>query len=171
MCGSNCEEELYSTIYHGNASVYQQKNQVEKALEFYEKTLNIEFNILPANHPSIAITLNSIGLLYLQMDDYPKTLEKFLKCLPIMLPTLSNNHPELAVIYMNIGLVYKEQNEISKSIEHLLEAEQIIDRSTLTFNHNLRENLYHLLMTVSRGNNMIDLSIRMHHKTMDVLKA
>jgi tetratricopeptide (TPR) repeat protein len=167
----NNYEELCSTIYHGMATIYQQKGQPETALEFYEKALKIEMNILPSNHPSIAITFDNIGQLYFEMKDYSKALENFLKAFPIMLSTLPSNHPQLALLYANIGLAYEEQNETSKAIEYLLEAEQILDRSTLTSDHSLREGIYRTLAIVSRDNKMIDLSIRMHQKLIDVCKA
>jgi tetratricopeptide (TPR) repeat protein len=170
-CRIEYEEELFSTIYHGMATTFVQKGQLKTALEFYDKTSKIELNILPSNHPSIAMTFNNIGQLYFEMKDYSKALENFLKAFPIMLSTLPNNHPQLAQLYANIGSAYSKQNEISKSIKYLLEAEQIIDRSTLTSDHQLREDIYRTLGIVSRDNKMIDLSIRMHYRLIDILKA
>jgi tetratricopeptide (TPR) repeat protein len=165
------EGELYSTIYNGMAAIFQQKGQLETALKFYEKTLKIELAILPSGHPSIAITYNNIGQLYFQMNESSKAFENYRKALPIMLSTLPNNHPDLATLYANIGIIYICQNQSSQGIENLLEAEKIIDRSILTFDHKSREDIYLKLTIMSRADKMIDLSIRMHKKLIDLYKA
>ena len=165
--GDAYELELVSTIYNGMAAIHQRKGQFDQASEFYQKTLKIEMNILPSNHPSIATTLNNIGQLYFIMRNFSEAHEYLLRALPIFLSTLPNDHNQFAFLYTNLGAIYSMQNEISKALEYLLKAEEIIDRSPLTFDYDLRESVYRSLVDFSHKNKMIDLSIRMYRKLID----
>ncbi|CAF4316735.1 unnamed protein product, partial [Rotaria sordida] len=76
-----------------------------KALEFYEKDLEITKKALPPNHPDLATSYNNIGGVYKNMGDYSKALEFYERSLKIKEKALPPNHPDLASSYNNMGLV------------------------------------------------------------------
>lgn len=166
----NHESELCSTIYNGIATIYQQKGQLDQALELYKKTLQIEVNILPSNHPSIAMTLNNIGQLYFEMEKISESHEYISQALSVFLSTLPDNHQHLAVVYSTLGAIYFHENELHRAVEYLLKVEEIIDRSPLIVDNSFREYIYCRLATASGTNKMFDLSIRMHHKVINFYK-
>ncbi|CAF1591949.1 unnamed protein product [Didymodactylos carnosus] len=51
------------------------QSKYDKALENYEKTLEIQLKALPSNHPSLATTYNNIGSALKAKGEYDKALE------------------------------------------------------------------------------------------------
>ncbi|CAF4687816.1 unnamed protein product, partial [Didymodactylos carnosus] len=81
--------------------VYKNQGDYEKALKYYEKSLEIKLISLPPNHPDIATTYNNIGLVYDNQGDYEKALKYYEKDLEISLISLPPNHPDIATTYNN----------------------------------------------------------------------
>jgi tetratricopeptide (TPR) repeat protein len=77
----------------------------KEAIEFYEKTLEINKKTLPPNHSSLAISYNNIGAVYQNMGEYSKALSYYEKSLEIRQQSFPPNHPDLAGAYNNIGAV------------------------------------------------------------------
>ncbi|CAF5076584.1 unnamed protein product, partial [Rotaria socialis] len=71
-----------------------------------DKTLVIEEQCLPPDHPSLACTYNNLGTIYQSMKEYPTALEYYGKTLKIWQKSLPSNHPSLATIHNNIGSMY-----------------------------------------------------------------
>ena len=61
---------------------------------------------LPANHPTLAVSYNKIGLVYKVVSDYFKALSLYEKASTIYQETLPEHHPHLAIFYNNIGWIY-----------------------------------------------------------------
>ncbi|CAF1167451.1 unnamed protein product, partial [Didymodactylos carnosus] len=58
-----------ATTYNNIGLVHDEKGEYDKALENYERTLEIELKSLPSNHPSLATTYNNIGLVHAVKGD------------------------------------------------------------------------------------------------------
>ncbi len=87
------------------ASVYGKFGQYEKALEFYQKCLDIELKHLGSDNIEVAKTYNNIGLILSYKHKNDKALEYYQKCLNIQLKTLDEAHPNIANTFNNIGLI------------------------------------------------------------------
>lgn len=87
-----------------------------KALEYYEKSLEISEKILGEDHPSTSSSYNNIGLVYKKMEEYAKALEYFQKSLAICETILGTDHPEAATSNNNIGGVYESLGEYAKAL-------------------------------------------------------
>ena len=112
------DQKEKANIFHQFGCINKDRGEYSKALEYYEKSLEIMKKTLRANHPSLATSYNNIGMVYKSMGEYSKTLEYYEKSLKIMKKTLSANHPLLAASYYNIGCVYKNMGEYSKALEY-----------------------------------------------------
>lgn len=64
-------------------SVYLQKGNYDKALEYYLKSLVIRKTVLGETHPDYAASFYNIGNTYNKKGDYDKALEYHLKSLEI----------------------------------------------------------------------------------------
>jgi tetratricopeptide (TPR) repeat protein len=58
-------------------SVLQDQDRLSEALNSYEQALQINLNILPDTHPSLAIRYNNIGMGYYDQGEYSKALFNF----------------------------------------------------------------------------------------------
>ena len=72
----------------------------EKALEFYNKSLEIQIKVRGQDHPDTASTQNSIGNVLQNQGKYSEALEMFDKCLKTREKVLGCNHPDVANTYM-----------------------------------------------------------------------
>jgi tetratricopeptide (TPR) repeat protein len=128
-------DEGEKAFYYNNLG-YIKCNQgdYKKAIEYYEKGLEILQKILRPNHPDLATSYNNIGKVYHNMGEYSKALSFYEKALEIDQKTLPPNHPDLATSYNNIGAVYCNMGEYSKALSFYEKALEI-DQKTLPSNH------------------------------------
>ncbi|CAF4312163.1 unnamed protein product, partial [Rotaria sordida] len=88
--------------------VYKKMGDYSKALEFYEKDLEITKKALPPNHPDLAYSYNNIGLAYFGKGDYSKALSFLEKALAIRQKSLPSTHPLIKATKDNIDHVKKK---------------------------------------------------------------
>ncbi|CAF0893152.1 unnamed protein product [Adineta ricciae] len=140
-------EELYSVLleqtsdnndrahyYYCLGYLKNGQGAYKMAIEYYEKALEIREKTLPSNHPSLATSYSSIGLVYMNMGEYSEALLFYEKALGIREKTLPSNHPSLATSYNNIGAVYDNMGEYSKALSFYEKALGIREK-TLPSNH------------------------------------
>jgi len=82
--------------------------EYSKALEYFEKSLEIMKIALPANHPSLATSYNNIGWVYRNRTDYKKALDYFHRALDILQRSLRLNHPYIQSVKECIDFVKKK---------------------------------------------------------------
>jgi len=102
--------------YLNLANTYRKKGQLEKAQEFYLKT--IDGSYLPAKRAAFA----NLGLLYLDNKNYDSAtyyFEEGLKEYALSDTSLPINKYNIASIYLNIAMVQYEKKEYEKGIKTL----------------------------------------------------
>ncbi len=96
---------------------------IEKALEYYSKSLEIRKESLPPNHPYMAMSENIISLYNLCLFFYNKrqfniALEKYNELLIIFKKIYATDlHISIAVICHNIGFIYFKECEYDLSLK------------------------------------------------------
>ena len=128
------DQQEKASIFHHLGYVNNSRGEYSKALEYYEKSLEIRKKSLPANHPDVAASYNNIGMVYYSMGEYSKALEYYEKSLEIIKKTLPENHPLLATSYNNIAWVYRNTTDYKKALNYYEHALEIWQRS-LPSNH------------------------------------
>lgn len=128
------EEEDKGVYNHELGLIKMNQCELQQALEYYEKTLEIERRILPENDPSLATTLNQIGVVYHKMKNYSKALKFYEESLEMRKKTLPENHPEIATSYGCIGLVYSNMDNCPTALTYYQKSLQI-KKKTLPENH------------------------------------
>ena len=143
----NKVEELYTVLlaqtynevekaiyYHQLGNAKDKQGDYEKALWYYQKSLEIYQKKFPPNHPSFAVSYGKIGSVYKSMGDCSKALSFCEKSLKIFQKVVPPNHPSLTSSYNNIGSVYKDMGEYSKALS-FYEKSLEIRQETLPPNH------------------------------------
>ncbi|CAF2966154.1 unnamed protein product [Rotaria sp. Silwood2] len=79
--------------------------EFSKALSLVGKAIDIREETLPQHHPDLAISYNSIGLVYGDMSEYSKGLLFLEKGLDLRQKSLPPNHPDVGESKANIERV------------------------------------------------------------------
>jgi len=156
-------------IFHQLGFINDHRGEYSKALEYYEKSLEIRKKTLPANHPDLATSYNNIGLVYRSMGEYSKALEYYEKSLEIRKKTLPANHPDLATSYNNIGLVYRSMGEYSKALEYYEKALEI-RKKTLPANHPSLATSYNNIGLVYDSMGEYSKALEYYEKSLEIKK-
>jgi tetratricopeptide (TPR) repeat protein len=143
----NKAEELYNILLEQTSNerdkgflFYQlgwikdnQGNNAE-AIEFYEKSLEINKETLPENHSDLATSYNNLGLVYDNMGKHSQALSYYKKALEIYQKSLPINHRNFAAAYNNIGSVYDIMGEYPQALSYYEKAFEIFQKN-LPANH------------------------------------
>jgi tetratricopeptide (TPR) repeat protein len=81
-----------------------------KALESFEKSLELKQATLPSDHPDLANTYNHIGLVHWNMGEYSKALPCYERAVEIGQRAFPQNHPYLLMYQQVLVEVKKKCN-------------------------------------------------------------
>ena len=104
--------------YNNLGAEYSNQGYSKTALEYYQKALRIQSQILGDNHSDVATSYNNIGYEYSKQGNSDKALEYLQRALNIQLKVLGEKHPSVAISYNNIGAEYSNQGHREKAIEY-----------------------------------------------------
>lgn len=157
-------------IYTNKGIVYRHQSDIAKSLQSYNQALDLNLQIRPVLHPSLATLYNNIGYLNCVKWDYDVSLEAYEKALNIQLQALPKIHKDLATVYNNIGIIYMATSKFTEALENyekslnmfkeLLEA----DHPTIaTLHHNIGDT-YRSLKQYDKAVYYLEkaLELRMH---------
>jgi serine phosphatase RsbU (regulator of sigma subunit) len=117
------DPSLTNAILHGIGKLYETDGQLEKAMEYYQKSLKINESL----KDSLAMSLdyNNIGNIHNLSGRYDEAIDYQFKALKIR--EKANNKGGILYSYNDIGVVYSNKNEVSKSLDYFLKAYQIAE--------------------------------------------
>lgn len=148
--------------YNNIGFIYDDKGEVIKALEYYNKSLKIREKI--GDKQGIAITLNNIGIIYLKQDLPHQALDYYLKSLKVKKEI--GDKKSIAISLNNIAGVYKKI-DLKKSLEYYTKAliirEEIDDRSGMAVTMNNIGTLY-------KSQNSLDTALQYYKKALQIRK-
>ncbi|CAF2045448.1 unnamed protein product [Rotaria magnacalcarata] len=98
-------------------------------VQYFNKRLRIQQNILPLNHSSQASTYSDLGQIYYSMKKYDEELSYFTKTFELQLSSYPENHPLLAKSYYVILTTFTELHQYQETITHISKAIHIINCS------------------------------------------
>ncbi len=112
-------------LAHNVSRIYRPLGQLEKALEYQLKTVDIFKKILDPQHSFLATSYNNLSTIYHDQGQLEKALEYQLKATETRKKILDPQHPDLARSYNNLSLIYQEQGQLEKALEYQLKATEI----------------------------------------------
>ena len=103
-------------VYNNMGVIYSRWADFDKAIEHYQKSLDVRRKVLGEKHPFIAWTTNNIGLVYLDLGDYHNTLKYLKKGLEMRIDIFGENHLSVAESCNDIGLVYGDMGYYDEAL-------------------------------------------------------
>ena len=99
-----------------------------KALEFFQKALNIYNTVFNEENEYSANSYNNIGSAYHGLTDYTKALVYFQKAFKIRKKIFRDDHKDTASSYNNLGVIYGDLSKYTKALEYHQKALDIRER-------------------------------------------
>lgn len=109
---------IEAAIYGNLAYLYDEIKEYNKAIDYYNKSLELATIKYGDNHISIATIYNNLALVYENKKEYEKAEELYIKSSDIYNTHLEVNHPHIATIYNNLGLLYYNLKKYSQSFKN-----------------------------------------------------
>ena len=95
--------QLLGEIKYTRGKIKSIKGQFNEAKHFYDESLSIRRMYLPKNHPDIAESLNSFGILHAKLGEYDLAHSYYEEALNIRKVALGENHPDYAESLNSLG--------------------------------------------------------------------
>ncbi len=117
-------------------------DNIRKALDYHQKALIIaESEVTESLKKSIAVSLNSMGNIYLTLNQPDLALERFNRSLA--LEKESNNKLGLAINYQNIGYALEQKEELEMALNNY--------KTSLSYNEEINSKVGKVICNISIG--------------------
>jgi tetratricopeptide (TPR) repeat protein len=90
--------------------VYRQMNDIDKALEYHKRALQIRINEVGPSDLATAASKTAIANIHYQNEEYKEALELYNEVLTMQVEMLGNDHLDVAATLQNIGTVLKHSD-------------------------------------------------------------
>ncbi len=121
FAGINIAICLYVNAYNNLAVLYGNMGRYAEALDFHEKSLALKTQILPAQHPGIALSMNNLANTHLTLGAADKALPFLQQALAIRRANFADSHPDIAQTLVNLGRAYAALGRNAEAEAHLRE--------------------------------------------------
>ena len=91
--------------------------EYDKALEYYQQSLEIRIRNFGELHTDVATSYNNLGNIWRNKGDYEKAQEYYQQSLEIRIKILGEQHPDVAKSYNNMGNIWKNKGDYEKALE------------------------------------------------------
>jgi tetratricopeptide (TPR) repeat protein len=102
---------VLAIIYNDLAGIFKQRRDFTNALNYYQKSLEIDEKYLPPNDQTFANLYNNIGSVYSNQDDLDQSLVFLEKSLKI-------NRQQIAATYNNIAEAYRKKGDHENALQY-----------------------------------------------------
>ncbi|MBW1295302.1 CHAT domain-containing protein [Aquimarina litoralis] len=111
------KKDMVAFTYENIGDVYIKNGEHKKAIEYYNKSIDIGTKLFGENYTENGISYQKIGNLYKDQKKYDKSLTNYLESLRIHIHAYGENKIKLAQLYIDIGDIYgyKKEHDISLS--------------------------------------------------------
>ncbi len=132
------EDSLLAYPYNNMGNNYYYLGNLDKALEYYEKALDVATNSKKSIiDPDIALYYQNIGIIYAMRGDFDKALQYFTENLYINRELYGASNPNLALIYLNLGRMKYTLKQLDEAMEYFDMAESLFKEYFGPDYHNL----------------------------------
>lgn len=127
-------EPYRMTIYNTAGNIFHTKGQLDKAVEYHAKSLNLKVKTFGEKHPSVATTYTNLGNVAQAMGNETKAMQFYNKSLAIKKATVGENTSEVASTLGNMGSLCNSKGKFGEAEKYLSQA-LAIQRKTLGEKH------------------------------------
>jgi len=119
------KDEKFSSFLFQLGWIHYDVRDMEKAVMYYEKALEIDREIFGDTHTDVARDLVGLGLTLDTLGDSRKAVEYYEKALKIDKKVYGENHPDVAAMLNNLGSAWYSLGDPKKAVEYYEKALKI----------------------------------------------
>ena len=112
------EQGKTTLLFYQMATYSLRQGNAFEAKAYYTQALKMTKAFLGECHPSVADTLNNLGLAWSDLGEKKKAIEYYEKALEMKKAFLGESHPSVASTLHNLGLAWSDLGEKKKAIEY-----------------------------------------------------
>jgi tetratricopeptide (TPR) repeat protein len=94
------------------------KGNYDNALDYFQRSLRIKLETLGGEHPDVADSYNSLGVVWDEKGEYDKALEHYEMSIKIRIMNFGTVHLKVATAYNNIGVAWYNKGFFDKALEY-----------------------------------------------------
>ena len=113
------ENGVTASFYHSLGQQFNFIGEYEKAIEYLEKSLAINFKIYGPQNDSIGTLYTNLGSVWRDKGDLNKAIEYNEKSIAIRLKAHGNLHSSIGKSYNNLGWAWNLKGDYNKAIKYL----------------------------------------------------
>ena len=164
------KDKALATLANNLSLRHKDMGQLDRALEFQLKTVEILEAVLDKNHPNLATSFNNLSQIYKDMGQLDRALEFQLKANDIYEAVLDKNHPDLATSYNNVSMIYKNMGQLDRALEFQLKDIEISEKA-LDKNHPDLATSYNNVSTIYQDLGQLTRALEFQLKANKVYEA
>ena len=117
-----------AAVLNNLGKVYEEQNKYDKALEYYEKAIQLQRQHLSEDHPALSTDYSNIGSIYQKQKKLDLALEYFQRALKIEMKAPEPDEELIAIFNNNIGLIYNDQKNFTQGLNYHEKSLQMNER-------------------------------------------
>jgi tetratricopeptide (TPR) repeat protein len=141
--------------------------EYDKALTFYQRSLDSFIRTLGDQNPSVATSFNNIASAWNSKGEFDKALEFYQQCLDIQQKILGNKHQSVATSYNNIGLAWANKGEYDKALVFYQQSLNIY-KKTVGYQHPLVATSYNNIGSAWDNKGEYDKALEFYQLSLDI---
>ena len=111
------ENEIAGDFYFSLAKQFEFIADYNKAIKFYEKSLDVTLKVFGGNHRNIGSTYNNMGFIWKNKGDYDIAIDFYSKDLEFILKNYGNESSLLGTSYNNLGSAWSNKKNYNKALK------------------------------------------------------
>ena len=104
-------------LYQQIGNIKRLRGEKQEALEYYQKALDAQLDILRWDHPELADTYYWLGILYESMGKSALALDSYRKALDIWETQNRPKYDTLAAVYSSMGSLYTHRTDVLNALD------------------------------------------------------
>ncbi|CAF1457772.1 unnamed protein product [Adineta steineri] len=167
--------KLTSIVLNDLGLIYHETEQVEQAVVYYNKSLQLKLENLPETDPSFSVVYNNLGEIYREQNEYEKALFHYEKAIYYYRKAVASelnalclpSENLLSTYYNNIALVYNTQQNYPEALK-MFQKSLEVDLKSLPQHHPLLSITFNNISQTYYGMGDYEKAVEYLHKTLEI---
>lgn len=138
-------DRYLSASLNNLGNVYEERGQIDDALKYHRKALDIRQSILPPNHPDVATSYHNLANVYRKLGRLDLARSHIKQALKIFQKSLRSNDPTIGTVYQTMAAIELDSGAYRQGLSDLEQAAAIF-RETLPETHPTVETIHTNIM-------------------------